>query len=359
MSKVVSEATKKLSKEMNKKFKKLNEDALTVWQNKEIRFDVQPIQLGLRKGEQVVDFINGVEDTKGNNGMKGVLLISNLRIIWHSEKTPKVNLSIGYDCITNIDIKQTKSQLKGKAQALYLRTRFREVRYEFIFTSLSENSPRLFTSFQSTLRSYDTSKLFRDFKIRGAIIQEKDLILLPGEQVYYKQPEVWNITSDHGNLGTLFITNVRVAWFANVSESFNISLPHIQIKSLKKRDSQVLTVETTRVNGQYALGFRSHNLEELFNELMSIFRLAIENPLLGVQVAVQEVQPPVEQVKQERVFDDIEIVEPQFAGQSNAAAAYFVSEASGEQDIVFSEELGLAIERTPDNISIEQLWRII
>jgi len=119
-------------------------------------------------------------------------------------------LSVGYDCITNIEIKQTKSKLRGNVQALYLRTRFRDTRYEFIYTSLIENSPRLFTSFQSTLRSYDSTKLFRDFKIRGAIIQDKELILLPSEQVYHKYSGVWNITTEQGNLGTMYISNIRV-----------------------------------------------------------------------------------------------------------------------------------------------------
>lgn len=36
----------------------------------------------MTKGEKVIDSINSVEDTKGNNGDKGNLIISNLRLIW-------------------------------------------------------------------------------------------------------------------------------------------------------------------------------------------------------------------------------------------------------------------------------------
>ena len=39
------------------------------------------IHMGLRKGEVLVDMINGVEDTKGNNGEKGFLVITNLRLL--------------------------------------------------------------------------------------------------------------------------------------------------------------------------------------------------------------------------------------------------------------------------------------
>jgi hypothetical protein len=35
-------------------------------------------------------------------------------------------------------------------------------------------------------RAYETSRLYRDLKLRGAIIKEKELILLPNEQVYNK-----------------------------------------------------------------------------------------------------------------------------------------------------------------------------
>jgi Bardet-Biedl syndrome 5 protein len=54
--------------------------------------------------------------------------------------------------------------------ALYLRTRYQQSRYEFIFSSLAKNSPRLFTSFQAVIRSYETTKLYRDLKLRCAII---------------------------------------------------------------------------------------------------------------------------------------------------------------------------------------------
>lgn len=35
-----------------------------------------------------------------------------------------------------------------------------------------------------------------------------------------------------GNLGTFFITNVRIVWHANMNESFNVSIPYLQIVSL-------------------------------------------------------------------------------------------------------------------------------
>ena len=46
-----------------------------------------------RKGEFQIDSMNSVEDTKGNNGERGELVITNLRMIWYSARSRKTNLS--------------------------------------------------------------------------------------------------------------------------------------------------------------------------------------------------------------------------------------------------------------------------
>ena len=57
------------------------------------------IQMKMRPGEIMIDRLDSVEDTKGNNGDRGRLLVTNLRVIWHSHSMPRVNLSIGYNCV--------------------------------------------------------------------------------------------------------------------------------------------------------------------------------------------------------------------------------------------------------------------
>lgn len=108
-------------------------------------------------------------------------------------------------------------------------TKYNNSRFEFIFTSLVKASPRLFTTVQAVYRAYETTKLYRDLKLRGAIIKDKQLMLLPHEQVYNKVVGVWNLSSDQGNLGTFFITNVRLVWHANLAENFNVSIPYLQM----------------------------------------------------------------------------------------------------------------------------------
>ena len=97
------------------------------------------------------------EDTKGNNGQRGSLVITNLRLIWMSHRSKRTNLSIGYNCTSDISIRTANSRLRGSTQALYIMTRFNGARFEFIFTSLVRASPRLFTTVQAVFRAYDLS----------------------------------------------------------------------------------------------------------------------------------------------------------------------------------------------------------
>jgi hypothetical protein len=84
----------------------------------------------------------------------------------------------------------------------------------------------------SSHSAYETSKLYRDLKLRGSIVKDGELILLPQEQIFNKIPGVWNLSSEQGNLGVFFLTNVRIVWHANLAANFNVSLPYMQIVSV-------------------------------------------------------------------------------------------------------------------------------
>merc|ERR1719450_1508540 len=271
--------------------------------------------LRLRKGEFQIDSINAVEDTKGNNGERGILIVTNLRVIWTSAKAAKTNLSIGFNCVSAIHIRQVNSKLRGNSHALFVMTRFNSTRFEFIFTSLVKNSPRLFTTVQAVFKSYETTKLYRDLKLRGAIIRDKELCLLPHEQVYEKMGGIWNLSSDQGNLGTFFITNIRVVWFAVLAENFNVSIPYLQMKSINVRNSkfgQALVIETTASSGGYILGFRAdpvEHLEEVYTQLSNLWRVFSTTPIFGVDFSVEERQQDPKESFVPRTEDDVTIIE--------------------------------------------------
>lgn len=90
----------------------------------------------------------------------------------------------------------------------------------------------------------------------------------------------WNLSSDQGNLGSFFLTNVRLVWHANLASNFNVSLPYMQIKSLKVRDSKfgyALVLETFSRSGGYILGFRidpKEKLDEVYHELVNLHQVS-------------------------------------------------------------------------------------
>eukprot|EP00946_MAST-07B_sp_MAST-7B-sp1_P000718 g718.t1 len=344
-----------------------------IWQDRQLRFDCPIASLKPRKGEFEIDSINSVEDSKGNNGDRGFLVVTNLRFIWASHNSPRTNLSIGLNAIIKLSIKAAKSRLRGSIQALFVLAKWQKQKYEFIFTSLVRKSPRLFTTAQAVFRSYETTKLYRDLKLRGALLQNKQLNLLPLEQVYHKVTGVWNLSSDQGNLGTFFITNVRLVWHANLAENFNVSIPYAQMAVLRIRPSKfgpALVCHVHKSAGGYVLGFRldpADKLKEVFEEIKALRKVFAAKPIFGIEYTVEEVQKSLDDVKISRKEDDLVIAEDDghAGGISHGARRYIKNVEMGDTDgengppaIGFSADLGLAIEELPDALKPQDLWNL-
>lgn len=342
-------------------------DALFVWQDREIRFDSHPALLECRKGEVIIDSMNSVEDTKGNNGERGSLVVTNLRLLWISHRSNFVNLSIGYNAFLSVATKQAHSKLRGSTLALCILAKGKS-RFEFVFTSLVKNSPRLFSTVQAVSRAYDTSKLYRDIKLRGSVIKDSQLIMLPDEHVFTHVTGVWNLSSDQGNLGALFITNVRVVWHASLAQNFNVSIPYMQMRNVRVRNSKfglALVVEAYARSGGYILGFRIDSdteLRQLYEEIDRLRDVFTEKPIFGVNFETEDVPVPAPVVQTREVEEDAEII----GADDDALAAqhYFASEgADGHGDfageIGFDPQLGLAVEPPQPGLTLEQLWRVV
>ena len=140
--------------------------------------------------------LTAVEDTKGNNGERGCMLITNMRIIWYCTNLPRVNLSIGWNCVSNVAVKTVTSRLRGDTETCYLLTRANDSRYEFLFTNLASASSRLVGIIVAVQQAYDSSRAYRDVKIRSAIIQNKQLKLLPLEEIMSQVSGVWNLSNE-------------------------------------------------------------------------------------------------------------------------------------------------------------------
>lgn len=135
---------------------------------------------------------------------------------------------------------------------------------------------------------YQNTSLYRELKLRGAILTDGQLNILPQEQVYKQMNGVYNLSSDQGNLGVFVVTNIRLVWFADSNESFNISLPFMQMINLRIRESKyglALVIQTAQTAGNYVLGFRidpSEKLHEVYKELSALFAVYSQTPIFGV-----------------------------------------------------------------------------
>ncbi|KAJ1478191.1 bardet-Biedl syndrome 5 protein, partial [Baffinella frigidus] len=329
--------------------------------DREIRFDVPVEQLELRRGEVVIDCMNSIEDTKGNNGESGEMQVTNLRMIWIANSSYRTNLTVGYGSVVNINIRSAQSRLRGTAQALYVLTKFNGSRFEFIFTNLIRDSTRLFSA--AVFRAYDTSKMYRELKLRGAVMKDKELLVLPQEKIFNKVQGVWNLSADQGNLGTLFLTNVRIVWHANLAENFNVSIPYIQIQTVRVRDSKfgpALVIGTSKRSGPYVLGFRVDPVEKLtvvMKEVESLFMTYSADPVYGVEFSVEKQAEPKD-LKAARQMDDGHNIDVSNEANHDALAAYYADGTKAfDREPELNPYLGLAVESLPDGIKLTDLYR--
>ena len=233
-----------------------------------------------------------------------------------------------------------------------------------MFTYLVQQSPRLFTTVAAVWKAYDSSRIYRDLKLRCAIIRDQELLLVPKEQVYTKLSGVWNLSSDQGNLGTLYITNIRVVWFANLAENFNVSIPYLQIVAVRIRESKfgpAFVIETSSHAGSYTLGFRVDPVEKLqdtYKEVFSLWKVfQNSNPFLGVDFQLEEAPQSLDQNTIKRIQDGADVVQD---APTDAFAAYYADEGQKNVDRKpeFHSGIGLAIEQLREGVTLDALWKV-
>ncbi|XP_046639809.1 Bardet-Biedl syndrome 5 protein homolog [Daphnia pulicaria] len=331
------------------------------WQENEIRFDVSSSYLATVTGESVLERVEPVEDTKANSGEAGCLIMTNLRLLWFSNKTAKLNLTIGYNTLVTITSQSAKNKKLNSTDALYLLAKVGNGRFEFLFTPLLENKTNYSVILNEIHKSYVASKPFRELRLRHHIIHANQLKVMPLEHICNRVEGVWNLANNQGNLGCFIITNVRVVWFATLNEYFNISLPYLQIAQFSLRDSKfgkVLVIESTENNGgRYLLGFRidpASRLKQIFQEIQSLHLTQIRNPELGVSwnsISTRQTDAlgPVQDEKEDegvRCF-------------TNYLQTDYMDSVSCGHPPEFDRTIGLAMEKLPSGVNRNTLWQII
>ncbi|KAJ8672904.1 hypothetical protein QAD02_004165 [Eretmocerus hayati] len=332
-----------------------------MWQDNQVKFDVPISQMELRLGENLIDKLEMVEDTKGNPGERGRFLITNLRIMWHSIAYPRVNLSIGLNTFLTVTTKIVNTVSGGTIQALYILTSYRNCRYEFIFNNLDTRCSRHYTSVMGVHRAYNSSKIYREIKLRVGIIHDRQLTLLPHETVHETLPGVWNLSTEQGNVGNFIVTNIRIVWYADMNQQFNVSLPFLTVATINVRSSKfgpTLVITSTETSGSYILGFRVDPLDKLYSlhkELISLNAAYHKSPILGIEYTFEHQSTPQPEAVTEN-FPETELSED---GLSNVFNVYLSEGGATQRKPILINSLGLAAEEPREGNTLEMLWELL
>ncbi|XP_058802061.1 Bardet-Biedl syndrome 5 protein homolog [Phymastichus coffea] len=332
-----------------------------MWQDNSVKFDIGLSQMELRSGEHLIDKLELIEDTKGNAGDRGRLLVTNLRLMWHSIAYPRINLSIGFNTFVTITTKVINTLYGSTNQALYILTSFKNCRYEFVFSNLDTRSSRHYTSVMGVHRAYISSKIYREIKLRVGIINDKRLTLLPQEIINETLPGVWNLSTEQGNVGTFIVTNIRIVWYAEMNQQFNVSMPYLTIANMNVRNSKfgpTLVINSTEASGSYILGFRVDPVSKLYSlhkELTSLYAAYNKSPILGIEYTFEHQSVPQPESITEK-FTEIESCEDEI---SNAFNMYFSEGGVNQRKPILATNLGLAAEEPREGSTLETLWELL
>ena len=220
-------------------------------------------------------------------------------------------------------------------------------------------------------RAFTSTRIYRELKLRSSILTEdRQLKVLPKESVISLINGVWNLSSDQGNLGAFVITDVRVVWYANMNEHFNISIPYIQIASVRTRDSKfgvALVIESSQLSGGYILGFRvdpTEKLDEVAKEISSLHKVYSTKPIVGVEYQKTSENSYSSQKELDTVVTGLESLNEIDDGHPESTDAFsaYVAEDGQDQETrkpVYCPQFGLSIEELREGYTLEGLWQIL
>ncbi|EFO86825.1 CRE-BBS-5 protein [Caenorhabditis remanei] len=367
-----------------------------IWQDREIRFDVDHKLLRMAKGEFAVAKVEHVEDTKGNNGDKGIMKVTNLRLIWYAMNMPRINISIGWNTITGTQSKTSTSLAArnrgGTNEAIYILAKLSSTttKFEFIFTATSPNShSKLFNTISSINRAYETTKMYRELKMRGIFIREDGTLrILPQEYIVEIVAGAWNLSTEtvclrldfliyikliQGSLGVFVITNIRIVWYAELNTGYNVSVPYLTLYSARVRESKfgmALVLETTASSGEYVLGFKvdpPERLQNLVKTIQTLHKAQSMKPIFGVTFIKEKSEKTErkEVTKEDEEIDIIDTNEDDVEIEKNIRpdpfAAYFDGQHSTTDEKklpVLNQEIGLSMEPIRNGFTLQDLWAI-
>ena len=353
-------------------------DQNSLWQDHLVIFDCSKSEFVFRSGEETYKTMSNIEDLKGSNEI-GTFIFTNLRLIWYNNKNPKINQSIGYDCIENLEKKAAESLIAGQSNILTIYCKSEKNRYELNYRNSTESNHDPYTNLSNILKLYEQGRMYREMKQNYENIYDSDnknIHILKDEKIIEKFRNIsLEIKDDEkNNCGTLYKTNIRLIWINDKNISFNLSMPWIQISSIKgemhEKFGLSLKLKLSKNYNYTSYLFYSNEgiINKEFCETMNKTMMKIlENPILSISLRKgDEKDAPKDKFKGKiteianMVYGQEEIAEKNEDDQ--AGIIYLINEGRNKQNninnIEFSNELGIACEKLPDKVSISDLWKI-
>ena len=256
-------------------------DKNTLWQDHQVLFNCSKSEFIFGKGEETYKTMSNIEDLKGNE--IGTFIFTNLRLIWYNNKNPKINQSIGYDCIEHLEKKTSDSMMTGQSNILSINCKVDKNRYELEYRHLSDVKNDPYINLTNILKLYEEGRIYREMKQNTEDILDKEnkkLIFLKSEKMMetYKSISI-NVNNENdtinnkiGNIGTLYLTNLRIIWINDKKDSYNLSLPYVQISSIIGENNSSfgisLKIRLSRLYNNFIILFYSNNgkMDEQFCE---------------------------------------------------------------------------------------------
>mmetsp|Transcript_8570 Transcript_8570/g.19033 ORF Transcript_8570/g.19033 Transcript_8570/m.19033 type:complete len:786 (-) Transcript_8570:138-2495(-) len=202
--------------------------------DQQLVFNLSRLLRDLRAGgEQEILRLDGVKDVKGHWSRAGLMLLTELRLIWYLPSRGFRSISVGYGRIEEVEVTTLWDHvpaLKITAQA------DRAKYYEFIFRTAASTSKELHdlhASIMGALQAYWWARSYNLCRLRQRELfvhnsNHPELAVLPLEEVEEVFPNILNFGARQEDLcGCLILTNCRVVWALDRDQStYNVSVPH-------------------------------------------------------------------------------------------------------------------------------------
>lgn len=307
--------------------------------DREIGFDYQLTHLNMVGGEFLAKKFTLVEDRKGNPGIFGDLLVTNLRVIWIQDRMPKVNLSIGYNVFLKMALVQPERNVDS--EHVQIKAFHGDSRYEFFFYR-KKNTQGTFDILPKIFNAYDSTRGYRELMIRKIISIGGQLALYDKENIIKQYPNVWNLGKNEGKLGRFYFTNIRVVWISNTNENFNISIPYVRILKISQKNSnfgEALGFTTSRHFGGLDIGFKidSVDFKSVLDEVKRICMSYRKQPFLGISETIStETETNFGSMKKS-YFAESELVDTGYNEDQNIKSIYSLEHQGSTGEVDWSD----------------------